>query len=124
MALPDTFERIGIVIGCVFLNAIAVSGLTAVVFGADPPVLLGLLILMGPGAVLGWLIATGRLEVPYSRVWWFAIVTMLVSIGLYALTGLTSTPGPHPAEGTVLWLVAAAIGALVADYDSLVARLR
>ncbi|QDX40110.1 hypothetical protein [Salarchaeum sp. JOR-1] len=122
MALPDTFERIGIVLGTVLLGIIATSPLAGVMtdFGTGA-VFVGTLVVAGVG---GWLIATDRVRVPYTRAWRFAIVTMLGALALYALAGLNDTLDPQPVEGVALWLVAAALGALVAGYDRVLARLR
>jgi len=121
VALPDTFERAGIVLGTLLLGIIATSPLASVTtnFGTGV-VFTGTLVVAGG---VGWLVATDRIRLSYTRTWRFAIVTMLASLALYKLANLDMRE-PQPVEGVALWLVGVALGATVAGYDRVLARLR
>lgn len=124
MALPDTFERAGIVVGAVLLGAIAVAPVAGVVLAPHDPLWKTTLVLCLPGAVAGWLVATDRVPVSYTQFWRFALVAGIGSIALYAAAGLNTSPIQDATTAVVLWAVALAGGAVVANYESVLARLR
>lgn len=124
MALPDTAERVGIVVELVLLNGVAVGPLLAMTLDPAQSFRLGLALLTVPGLVAGWLVATERVRVSYTQCFWFALVAGFGSSALYAALGYNQHPGSHEAARVVLWLVAALVGVLVADYESIAARLR
>lgn len=124
MALPDTFERIGIVIGAVLLGVLVVAPVATIVLGTTAPLWQTTLVFCLPGAVAGLLIATDRLPVSYTEFWRFALVAGVGSSALYAYFDLNTYPIQKPGTASVLWFVALLVAAVVADYDSVVARLR
>jgi hypothetical protein len=112
MALPDTLERIGIVVGCTLLVSLPVSALVSVLLdpGARPPYLVYLMLV--PGLVVGLLVATGRFPLDYHEVWQFALVSWFVASVGASLLGLGEAT--RPAIGVAWWLVSVAAGLLVA----------
>lgn len=124
MALPDTFERAGIVLGAVLLGAIVVAPVAGVVLAPTDPLWKTTLVFCLPGAVVGWLVATERVPVSYTQFWRFALVAGIGSIALYAAAGLDTSPVRDATAAVVLWAVALAAGVVVANYESVLARLR
>ncbi|WP_276299274.1 hypothetical protein [Halorussus lipolyticus] len=111
MALPDTLERIGIVVGSTFLLSLPTSTLSSLVYGfgsgAGFPPALWLL----PGLVVGVLAATDRLAVSYHQLWKFSLTSyFLASLG-GAVFDLQTV---RLALAVGWWLVAVVLGAVVA----------
>ncbi|NHN60347.1 MULTISPECIES: hypothetical protein [Halorussus] len=111
MALPDTLERIGIVVGSALLLALPTSALPWLTNGVGgtpaSPAALWLL----PGALAGLLVATGRLGVSYHQLWKFSLASYAVA-ALGPLVGVRAAA--DPVLGVGWWLVAVGVGALVA----------
>lgn len=124
MALPDTLERVGIVLGSVFLAVVAVAPVAGVVLAPSDPLWKTTLVLCLPGAVVGWLVATERVPVSYTQFWRFALVAGFGASALYAAAGLNTYPVRDATAAVVLWAVALAGGVVVANYESVLARLR
>ena len=111
MALPDTLERIGIVVGSALLLALPTSALSWLTYGVgEAPASLAPLWLL-PGVLVGLLVATDRLAVSYHQLWKFSLASYLVAV-LGPAVGVRSAAGP--VLGVGWWLVAVGVGVLVA----------
>lgn len=116
MALPDTLERAGIVLGSVVMLGIPVSFLAQVLVPLDTtPFWVVATFQFVPAAAIGVLVAYGRLPVTYDEVWRFGIAFWAVAVALGAGLGLNVTGG---ATGPALrvWLLAVAVAGVVATY--------
>lgn len=116
MALPDTLERVGIVVGCALLLALPASALSVFLFGVGDGPEFGPYLWVLPGLVVGFLVATDRLAVTYHQLWKFSLASYVV-----AILG-TWIPGVEPATSDRAlavgwWLVSVAVGLLVARTD-------
>jgi hypothetical protein len=112
MALPDTLERVGIVIGCILLVSLPVNALVSMLWGsgAQPSYLVYLMPV--PGLVVGLLLAAGRFPLDYHETWQFAIASWLVAA--VGATLLEIGPSSNPELGVAWWLVSIAVGIAVA----------
>lgn len=111
MDLPDTLERIGVVVGSTFLLSLPTSALSSLVYGVgEGPQLLRYLWLL-PGFIVGLLVATDRLALSYHRLWKFSLTSYFLA-ALGAAVFDLGTGNSLLAVGW--WLVAVALGAVVA----------
>ncbi|WP_135827636.1 hypothetical protein [Halorussus halobius] len=116
MPLPDTLERIGIVVGSAFLLALPASALSTFLFGVGDAPAATPYIWVLPGLVVGLLVATDRLGVTYHAIWKFSLASYFAAFVGAGLLGLDAgTDDPALAVGW--WLVSIAVGVLVARTD-------
>lgn len=114
MALPDTFDRAGVVLGSALLVSLPVSSLVAVLapdlytLATLPAIALW----FGPGAVVGTLVAFERLPATYREVWLFSVLAWLVTFGLWQAFGGTIPPD-QAFVGLAAWIAAVVFAALV-----------
>jgi len=126
MALPDTFERVGVVAGSALLLALPTSALGSLAFGpASQPPFFPLLSPV-PGLVVGLFVATDRLPTTYHQIWQFSLASWLVAaVGATALG--VGVPSSGVAVGVGWWLVSVAVGLALARFpvgESLAATVR
>ncbi|NEU55450.1 hypothetical protein [Halorussus sp. MSC15.2] len=95
MALPDTLERIGVVVvGSAFLLSLPTSTLSFLVYGiADAP-RFPLSLWFLPGLVVGLLVAGDRLAVTYHQIWKFSFTSYFLA-SLFWLVGTSESAGTN-----------------------------
>ena len=111
MALPDTLERVGIVVGSAFLLSLPTSALFSLVYGVGEGSGLSPALWLLPALVVGLLVATERLAVGYHQIWKFSLTSYFLAALGGAIFDLRTASLPL-AVGW--WLVAVAVGAAVA----------
>jgi len=113
VTLPDTLERIGVVVGSVLLLALPTSALSSMLYGVgDAPAVIPYLWLL-PGLVVGLLVATDRLAITYHQLWKFSLASYFAaSLGPVVLS--LDPPGEHRVLAVGWWLIAVAVGLVVA----------
>jgi|GEM_PF-2890003 len=98
MALPDTFERAGVVVGSALLVALPMTAVLAMLVpeAATLPVWQVALAQLGPGVVVGLAVAAGWLPITYHGLW---VWSLLSAFGTYAAWGLldVAVPSQQPA---------------------------
>ncbi|MFC4450828.1 hypothetical protein [Halorussus aquaticus] len=113
MALPDTLERIGVVVGSAFLLSLPTSALSSLAYGtADAPRFLPYLWVL-PGLVVGLLVVGDRLAVTYHQLWKFSLTSYFLA-SLFWLVGLSGSAGTNRTLAVGWWLVAVGLGVVVA----------
>lgn len=111
MALPDTLERIGIVVGSTLLLSLPTSALSSLIYSVgEGPKFLPFLWLL-PGLVVGLLVATDRLEISYHGLWKFSLTSYFLSSLGAAIFDFRTTSLVVPVSW---WLLAVVFGAVVA----------
>lgn len=116
MALPDTLERVGVVVGSVVMLGIPLGILGFVLFPPDDnPVWMAAVVQLVPAVAVGLLVAYERLPLRYAEVWRFGIAFWVVAAGLGVGVGVNVTGGGTGAALRV-WLLAVAIAAVLATY--------
>ncbi|MCD2203186.1 hypothetical protein [Halobacterium sp. KA-6] len=112
MSLADQFERVGIVVGAVLLVALPLSLAVDALVGSETP-WWQLLVVLGPGFVVGWAAAADDLPVSYGSVWFVCFVGYLLSVATISLLELVPV---HEHTTSVLVVLAASFAvAVVAD---------
>lgn len=79
MSLADQFERAGVVVGAVLLVALPVSLALQAVVGPQTP-WWRLLVVLGPGFVVGWAAVADDLPVSYESVWFVCFLGYLLAV--------------------------------------------
>lgn len=113
MALPDRFEQAGVLLGSTFLVGLPVSALVGAVYGLSVPLWLVPIVWFLPGLVVGIPLAMGRLPVTYHQVWVLTLSGWLLAFAGWTALGL-SLPSSTPSLAAAVWVVAMALGILVA----------
>jgi hypothetical protein len=112
VSLADQFERAGVVVGAVLLVALPVSLALQAVVGPQTP-WWRLLVVLGPGFVVGWAAAADDRPVSYGGVWFVCFLGYLLAVVAVRLLDLVPV-SEH--TGSVLAVLAASFAvATVAD---------
>lgn len=116
MALPDTLERAGVVVGSVVMLGVPLGVLGIVLFPpAEDPAWMAAAVQLVPAAAVGLLVAYDRLPLRYGEVWRFGIAFWVVAIALGA--GLSvNVAGDATGPALRVWALAVAVAAVVATY--------
>lgn len=113
MSLADSFERAGVVVGSMLLVALPLSLVLQAFVGASFP-WWSLLVLLGPGFVVGWGIAFEHVGFDYDTLWFVCVAGyFLATIALGALDWMPPEADPLP---VVAVLVASLGVAAAVDY--------
>jgi len=113
MTLPDTLERIGIVVGSTLLLALPTSALFSLLYGVGESARLAPSLWLLPGLLVGVLVATDRLAVTYHQLWKFSLASYVVASLGGASLGLDGASGDL-ALAVGWWVVSVGVGSLVA----------
>jgi len=112
VSLADQFERVGIVVGAVLLVGLPLSLAVDAVVGPATP-WWQLLVVLGPGFVVGWAAAADDLPVAYGSVWFVCFVGYALSLATVSLLELV--PVYEHTMSVLVVLAAAFAVAVVAD---------
>lgn len=115
MALPDTLERVGIVVGSALMGMLPTGTLYLAVLPdftalSSWPAMAAWYL---PGVVVGVLVALDRLPVTYEEFWLFCLLSWLLSFGLWAAFGGSAPPTEGWPPPVALWLLAVVFAGLV-----------
>lgn len=113
MTLPDTLERIGIVVGSALLLALPTSALFSLLYGVGEAPRSAPYLWLLPGLLAGVLVAADRLAVTYHQLWKFSLASYFAASLGAALLGLDGASG-DPALAVGWWVVSVGVGLLVA----------
>lgn len=111
MSLPDQLERTGIVLGSILLVSLPASLVLQVVAGSETPWWSALLLVV-PGFVVGWAIATEQAPFDYDSLWFVCFVGYVGTFAGLAALGLELSGGNDGAALAVsvaAYLAAAAV---------------
>jgi hypothetical protein len=92
VSLPDQLERAGIVLGSILMVSLPASLVLSVVTGTSTPWWSALLLVI-PGFVVGWAIATERAPFDYDSLWFVCFVGYVGTVAAVAALGLEATEG-------------------------------
>lgn len=92
MSLPDQLERAGIVLGSILMVSLPASIVLSVLTGTSTPWWSTLLLVI-PGFVVGWTVATERSPFDYDSLWFVCIAGYLGTLAAVAALGLEATEG-------------------------------
>ena len=87
MSLPDTLERVGIVLGSMLMVALPATVLLSVISAGSTP-WWGPLVVLGPGFVVGWAVLTDQVSLEYDSVWFVCFVGYVLAVVALALLDL------------------------------------
>lgn len=90
MSLPDQLERAGIVLGSILLVALPVALVLQVVVGPEPR-WWSALVLLAPGFVVGWAVATEQAPFDYDSLWFVCFAGYVISLVVLASLNLEVT---------------------------------
>jgi drug/metabolite transporter (DMT)-like permease len=114
MELPDRAEQIGIVVGSALLVALPISLLDSIV-DIDIGFWLGVLVILGPGVIVGGLVITDRLPATYTQVWAFSLWSwLLAAIGLGVFGFSPPVPASERPSALGVWIAAVVAGGFLA----------
>lgn len=114
MSLPDQLERAGIVLGSILMVSLPASLVLQAAAPASTP-WWGALLLVVPGFVVGWAIATEQAPFDYDTLWFVCFVGYVAtSVGFAALDLRLSggNDGVALAVGVVAFAAAAVVDSL------------
>jgi len=115
-SLPDTLERIGVVVGATLLLALPMGVVGSLVLTLDGPAWVAAIPVLAPGFAVGVLVATDRIPVSYGQIWsfsltsWFVTLLVLQSLGSNSLTADRSVVLGALAVGLLVGAVVASRG--------------
>lgn len=113
MSLPDTLERVGIVLGSMLMVALPASVLLNAISGAGTP-WWGPLVLLAPGFVVGWAVASERAPFDYDALWFVCFFGYVLAVA--ALSLLNLEPISEHRVAALAVSTAAFVAAAVVDY--------
>jgi hypothetical protein len=92
VSLPDQLERAGIVLGSILMVSLPASLVLSLVTGTSTPWWSALLLVI-PGFVVGWAIATERAPFDYDSLWFVCFVGYVGTLATVAALNLDATGG-------------------------------
>lgn len=87
MSLPDTLERVGVVVGSILMVGLPTWLVLQAVFGTSLP-WWGLVALLAPGFVVGWAVASERAPFDYDTVWFVCFLGYVLALVAIRVLGL------------------------------------
>jgi hypothetical protein len=114
VSLPDQLERAGIVLGSILMVSLPASLVLSVLTGTSTPWWSALLLVI-PGFVVGWAIATERAPFDYDSLWFVCFAGYVGTLAAVAALGFEAAQGdggPTLAVGAVAFLAAGVVDRL------------